>query len=145
MKICAGIAMIVSLMLIADVVEAQSRLGGTGAGQISTDAPTAGMTIHIDPQTGAILEGPAPGSVPMQMSPDLMNALSTSHAGLLEVPSHVPGGGVIVDLQGRFQNPLIGTIDSSGKLKVQHLHRAPGSTDNEDRARQEVSPRPTDR
>jgi hypothetical protein len=83
------------------------------------------MTIHIDPQTGALLEGPAPGSVPLQMTPDLQNALSTSHQGLVEVPSTVPGGGVMVDLQGRFLSPLVGTIDSSGKLKIQHLHRPP--------------------
>ena len=88
-----------------------------------------GMIIHIDPQTGAILEGPAPGSVPMQMTPDLANALSTSHQGLQETPSPVLGGGVIVDLQGRFLSPLVGTIDADGNLKIQHLHRPPAAGD----------------
>src|SRR5712691_7100731 len=85
----------------------------------------AGMTIHIDPQTGAILKEPAPGAVPLQLSPQLRNSLSTSHQGLVETPSAAAGGGVKLDLQGRFQNPLIVTIDADGKLKMQHLDETP--------------------
>ena len=88
-----------------------------------------GMTIYIDPKTGAILKEPAPGSVPLQLTPELRNALSTSHQGLVEVPSSVAGGGVKLDLQGRFQNPLIVTIDADGKIKMQHLGEVPESTD----------------
>jgi hypothetical protein len=86
-----------------------------------------GMMIHVDPKTGAILKGPAPGSVPFQMSPELQNALSTSHQGLAEVPSPAPGGGVKVDLQGRFRSPLVGTVDADGNVKIQHLHEMPQS------------------
>jgi hypothetical protein len=85
----------------------------------------AGMTIHVDPQTGAILKEPAPGTVPLQLTPQLRNALSTSHQGLVERPSSVAGGGIKLDLQGRFQNPLIVTIDADGKLTMQHLDEAP--------------------
>lgn len=123
----------------APLAFAQGQPAPTGPTPASAAAP--GMTIHIDPQTGTILEGPAPGSVPLQMTPELQNALSTSHQGLVEAPSSVPGGGVIVDLQGRFQSPLVGTIDPSGKLKIQHLHRPhAGGGDSK-----EVSPRSTDR
>src|SRR2546423_284521 len=52
-----------------------------------------GMVIYVDPQTGAILKEPAPGSVPLQLSPQLTNSLSTSHQGLVETPSSVAGGG----------------------------------------------------
>jgi hypothetical protein len=89
----------------------------------------AGMMIHIDPQTGAVLREPAPGTVPLQLTPALQNAFSTSHQGLVEVPSSVPGGGVKLHLQGRFQSPLIATIDANGKLKMQHLHELPESGD----------------
>ena len=85
------------------------------------------MTIHIDPQTGTILKEPAPGTVPLQLTPELQNRLSTSDTGLVEVPSAVPGKGVKIDLQGRFQNPLIVTIDANGQVKTQHLNEAPGS------------------
>ncbi len=91
----------------------------------------SGMMIYIDPQTGAILKEPAPGTLPLQLTPELQNAFSTSHQGLTEVPNPVPGGGVKVDLQGRFQSPLIATIDASGKIKIQHLHELPESSDQQ--------------
>jgi len=47
----------------------------------------------------------------------------------VEVPSPVPGGGVKVDLHGRFQSPLIVTIDANGKVKTQHLGETPASSD----------------
>jgi hypothetical protein len=91
-------------------------------------AGASGMTVYVDPQTGAILKEPAPGGVPLQLSPQEQSALSTSHEGLVEVP--VPGGGVKVDLQGRFQSPLIGTIDAHGKLQMEHLGESPESGDH---------------
>src|SRR5262249_33945458 len=80
----------------------------------------SGIMVHIDPQTGAILKEPAPGTVSLRLTSQLRNALSTSHQGLIEVPSAAPGGGVKVDLQGRFQSPLLATIDANGQLKMQH-------------------------
>ncbi len=79
------------------------------------------MTIHIDPQTGAIRKEPAPGTVPLKLTPKLKSAVSRSHEGLVETPSSVADGGVKVDLQGRFQSPLAVTIDANGKIKLQHL------------------------
>jgi hypothetical protein len=84
-------------------------------------APQGGMTVHIDPKTGAILKEPAPGTVPLTLSSRERNAMSTSHEGLVEVPSGVPGGGFKLDLQGRFQSPLIATVGEDGKVRVQHL------------------------
>ena len=100
---------------------------GTSVPQPPAEKPAAvpegaaGMKVYIDPKTGAILREPAPGTVPLQLTPREQNALSTSHQGLVEVPSSVPGGGVKLDLQGRFQSPLFVTIDANGKVKMQHL------------------------
>ena len=88
-----------------------------------------GVVIYVDPLTGAILREPAPGTVPLQLTPQLLNALSTSHQGLVETPSAVAGGGVKLDLQGRFQNSLFITIDANGKTKMQHLDETPGLAD----------------
>jgi hypothetical protein len=90
-------------------------------------ATAAGMTIHVDPQTGALLKEPAPGTVPLHLTPPLANSLSTSDQGLVEVPSSVPGGGVRMDLQGRFRSPLLATTDAHGKLKILHLQEMPES------------------
>jgi hypothetical protein len=103
------------------------QLGAT-SGALAGGAP--GMTIYIDPSTGALLREPAPGSVPLQLTPRLQNAFSTSHQGLSEVPISVPGGGVKVDLQGRFRSPLIATTDASGKVRLQHLRETPGIDSN---------------
>jgi len=108
---------------------------GASIPQLPAEKPVAvlggtdGLMIHIDPQTGAILKEPAPGTVPLQLPPTLRRALSTSHRGLLETPSLVPGGGVKVDLQGRFQSPVFATIDAGGKLKLHHLNEMPESGD----------------
>ena len=99
----------------------------TGVVTTGPPQPTAvpegapGMIIHIDPQTGELRRTPAPGTTPLQLSPQERNAFSTSHQGLVEVPSSVPGGGVKLDLQGRFHSPLAVTIGPDGKLKMQHL------------------------
>jgi hypothetical protein len=95
--------------------------GQAKTGSNSAAVPDAGLKIYIDPQTGAIRRDPAPGTVPLELSPELKDAFSTSHEGLTEVPSTVPGGGFKLDLKGRFQSPLVGTIDADGKLKMQHL------------------------
>jgi hypothetical protein len=92
------------------------------------DAP--GMMIYIDPKTGAFLKEPVPGYVPLPLTPQLRNSVSTSHEGLAEVPSSVPGGGFKLDLQGRFQSPLVVVIDEDGKVQMQHLTEAPKSADN---------------
>ena len=85
----------------------------------------AGMVIYVDPQTGALLQEPAPGTVPLRLTPQLQNALSTSQHDLVETPA--AGGGVKVDLQGRFQSPLAATIDANGNLRLQHLPAMPES------------------
>jgi hypothetical protein len=84
------------------------------------DAP--GMKAFIDPQTGGFVREPPPGTAPLVLSPAESNALSTSHQGLVEVPSTVPGGGFKVDLQGRFQSPLTATVGPDGKVTIQHQH-----------------------
>jgi hypothetical protein len=90
-----------------------------------TSGGASGMTVYIDPKTGAFLSEPAPGTAPLQLTPQLRNALSTSHEGLVEVPSSVPGGGVKIDLQGRFQSPLTATTDAGGKVTMQHVDETP--------------------
>jgi hypothetical protein len=101
-----------------------------GASQPPPAVPeaAAGMIVYLDPQTGALRHAPAPGTVPLQLTPALQNAVSTSHQGLVETPA--AGGGVKVDLQGRFQSPLVATIDAHGNLSMQHLQAMPEAGHN---------------
>jgi hypothetical protein len=98
--------------------------GSANAAEVSAQpqpAGGAGMKAYIDPQTGAQRSDPAPGTQIPAPSPAQSNAQSTSSAGLVEVPSSMPGGGVKVDLLGRFQSPLISTIGPDGAA---HMHHA---------------------
>ena len=96
-----------------------------GLSQGASKGNSPGMRIYIDPQTGKLVSTPPPGQEPVPLSPQEIHAMSTSSEELVEVPSAKPGGGVTVDLQGRFQTPLIATIDANGKLKVQHADKLP--------------------
>ena len=86
----------------------------------NTAAAPGGMTVHVDPQTGALRAEPTPGSQPLHLTPKDANAASTSSQGLAVVPNDKPGGGQKIDLQGRFRSPLIGTVDANGKFRMQH-------------------------
>lgn len=59
----------------------------------------AGMMIGIDPETGIL--GPPTAEQRLQLMASEEQMLSRSSLGLVERP--IPGGGVILDLDGRFQ------------------------------------------
>ena len=99
------------LVLCAMVV-----VGGDGAGQEVHDTPPSapGMKAYVDPATGALLPE-RPANLPAEPA---SAALDRSTAGLVEVPG--PRGGTMIDLQGRFQSPLVATIAPDGTLRVRH-------------------------
>ena len=65
------------------------------------------MRIAIDPRTGALVAAPVGVAVTEP-------ALSTSATGL--VAEIAPGGGVMVNLQGRFRSSMTATIGPDGTL-----------------------------
>ena len=62
-------------------------------------AGAAGMVVGIDPETGLL--GPATAEQRLLLLPEEANMLSRSTIGLVE--RRLPGGGVLLDLGGRFQ------------------------------------------
>jgi len=87
--------------------------------------------VYIDPATGALTSQPS-GSDPAPLGKDTERALSTSSEGLREVPSPVPGGGTMVDLQGRFHNVSVATVDENGDLKAPCVSGLPADTSADD-------------
>lgn len=71
----------------------------------------AGSWINVDPQTGQRIPAPT-GGVAIPASP----AFSTSHQGLVEEPA--PGGGMMIDLQGRFRSAASATVGADGTAHV---------------------------
>ena len=88
------------------------------ASAIPTPTGSAAQRAVIDPRTGELLSAPA--AVEQELSEDASS--STSDSGLHEELSPVPGGGVQVDLQGRFQTPLMIRVDSDGQVNISHEH-----------------------
>jgi hypothetical protein len=95
-----------------DNVQDRNALTGDSADHQSAAGP-AGYVIHIDPATGRIVDE-SPNAVPVAIDDQMSNRLSTSPEGLVETASPAPGGGTMVDLQGRFQNAFVATVDDSG-------------------------------
>lgn len=84
----------------------------------STGTPTeSGLILHIDPATGAIIDAPAPGTSKLDVPASLADRWSTSDEGLIEQPNPSGGKGVYVNLQGRFENGMVTTVDANGELK----------------------------
>jgi len=79
-------------------------------------APTAqGLVLNIDPNTGAILDHPATGATKLAVSPELAARMSTTDEGLVVEVNPSGGKGKYVNLQGRYENAMVGTA-VDGKL-----------------------------
>jgi hypothetical protein len=70
---------------------------------------SAGQILNLDP-TGKV--SPAQQAAEIQIQ--LGEAASQSSEGLVEEKSPVKNGGVMVNLQGRFQNAMTMSIDAAG-------------------------------
>jgi hypothetical protein len=81
--------------------------GGNPAGQ-------AGMRAYLDPKTGKVGPPPRDHAAPSVAE---QKAYNTSGQGLVAVPA--PGGGQMVDLQGRFQNTVSATLKPDGTVKTE--------------------------
>ena len=77
---------------------------------------TMGWQAHIDPKTGELTERPAQRPT----SPPQVNSRVSVHDGLQERPSPVPGGGMILDLQGRFRSSLVARKGANGQVSIHH-------------------------
>jgi hypothetical protein len=98
----------VVVVLVVVVVVTVGRQGGDQPTETSIqEAPAAGLVTHIDPVTGKPTTPPAGTELP-----SLGEEINQSSEGLTEQDSPVPGGGKVVDLQGRFQSAAVVAADS---------------------------------
>ncbi len=112
-----------SLVLVGVVVVAAAM----GPVHSDNEAPVddnAGLVIHIDPVSGKPV-APTEGAVPVLLDAKMRAALNSSWDGLKQVPSPVPGGGVIVHLEERFQHGYVAVTDGQNGLKVRCISNLP--------------------
>jgi hypothetical protein len=101
--------------VIGGVVLIGLAAGGAGAADVAAvPSGTGGMRAYADPRTGALRERPLPGEAKAPPTA----AFSRSAVGLVETPA--PGGGIMLDLQGRFRSPLVATVAPDGTVRIDH-------------------------
>ncbi|ETX01426.1 MAG: hypothetical protein ETSY1_07445 [Candidatus Entotheonella factor] len=84
----------------------------------NTKQSTSQQKAYKDPETGKL--GPPPEAADALESLEaLRHVTSTSLEGLEEKPA--PGGGTMVDLQGRFGSAIMATKDKNGNLTLSHV------------------------
>lgn len=101
------------IVLFAVILALPVAAGGDRAHLASHPAAPAhsqGMILTID-SAGKFSQSTPQAS---DLRAALGEALSTSSEGLVEVKSAAPGGGYMVDLQGRFQNAMTLQVDEDG-------------------------------
>jgi hypothetical protein len=76
-------------------------------------AGQSGMRAYFDPQTGKIGAPPPEEAAPAAAE---QSSYSTSSEGLVVVPA--PGGGEMIDLQGRFQTSITATLKPDGTVET---------------------------
>ena len=123
--VTAGPGLILTLSIALHPILAWADDAGQTAKDASVQRPPStssspvaaqGLQIYRDPQTGQI-GPPPPGARPLELSPAERRMLSHSEEGL-PPPRVLPGGGVALDLQGRFRNMAVGTVGSNGQAAV---------------------------
>ena len=82
-------------------------------------AASAAQKATIDPDSGELISGPA---APDDSGPQTLRQTTAPAAteDLNEEPSPVPGGGMMIDLQGRFQSPVSATVDGDRGAPVEN-------------------------
>ena len=115
-------------VLFAALLVLPVAAGGDRNQTASTPAPapafSQGMVLTIDPSSGKFVHGAQ--TTALQAS--LGEALSTSSEGLVEVKSPVAGGGVMVNLEGRFQNAMVIEMDANGNVSAPCVAGTPAET-----------------
>jgi hypothetical protein len=67
-----------------------------------------GMQAHVDPQSGALVpEAVTPVPAPLPAAPPRRPA---------ELPA--PGGGMMIDVSGRFMSTMVATVEPDGSVRV---------------------------
>ena len=123
MKVRIGVIIILTGVLCAGCASpGVAPVASPSDGPLAAASPPSGvhadLRVYKDPQTGEFTEPPP---VNLSTAPT-ERAFDHSHQGLMVVPNTaVPGGGVKLDLQGRFRSHFVATKDADGKVSVRCL------------------------
>jgi hypothetical protein len=112
-------ALVSALIFLPAIVTGQSQDTPAPEGGAPAEITGSAQRVYLDPDTGRLLRKPPPGAPVITLSPEEFNMLSTSDAGLVEVP--LPDGGYMLDLQGRFRHMAVATVADDGSIVIQEV------------------------
>jgi hypothetical protein len=112
------LSILTALVLLGFTYDARNTEPTAPAQSDITSSRSAGLVLNIDPVTGAIIDEPVAGATKLSIPASLAGRWSTSDEGLIEQPNPSGGKGVYVNLQGRFENGMVGSIDANGALNA---------------------------
>ena len=95
----------------------QTKTSATASQQQSRTGSS--QRAYIDPETGEFVSPPE-HETPAASQSIQPSAFSIHAETMEEESSPVPGGGVMIDLKGRFKSPVRATIEASGKTTIEH-------------------------
>ena len=114
----AGVLLAVTLLTMGFFggfahAESADAKGSDGNAAAVKPQASSGMQVHIDPETGELVQEAPAGSAQPQLraSQDLPE--------LVEEPSPVAGGGTMIRLDSRFQAEFKANVDSDGKMNTE--------------------------
>ena len=80
---------------------------------------TSAQKAYVDPATGKLVPRP-PQKAATERNSVRSSTLDSTDDALEVKPSPVKNGGIMIDLKGRFQNPIKATADDQGGSKIEH-------------------------
>jgi hypothetical protein len=113
---------VASVALLAAVCSASSLLAEKKPEAAKAPPPArSSLVVHVDPKTMTMSLAAGAGTVPLELSPDVLEHLDTSSEGL---KSETRNGVTVTDLAGRFQPVWFVVMDAAGTPRpvcVTHL------------------------
>jgi hypothetical protein len=113
----------------ASKTEDESKTKEIETGPLVPSAGSPGMKVYRDPVTGKFLVPPPEKLLPAE-TPKAEEATSSSSEGLEERTVDKPGGGVMIDLKGRFQQRQTATKGPDGTISIHCTPDAPAPTED---------------
>lgn len=123
-----GWSLLAILLLSALLLVSLVLVGTDDSSQVTGDSnqPNAeaaafqgGRTAWLDPNTGELSKAKPPAGIVIPLDDQAMRRFSTSEVDL--IPETLPDGTVILDLQGRFRQGSVATVDDAGEVKIHRI------------------------
>lgn len=117
-----------TILVAVGTVSQECSVDNCPSSNETTPQLSAGQIVYLDPDTGELVQGDAAAiakteatrnSFAVEMADQMRRSFSVENLSERRTAS----GAIVLDLQGRFQNPLVAIIDPVEGILVGHVNR----------------------